>query len=864
MELKKYQKAVISDLTDYLALLPNMSAGEAFTTFWANKGISLTTKEIYQDTLPGVPCACVKVPTGGGKTFIAASAITTIFDSLPYTKAKAVVWLVPSDSILEQTATSLKSSAHPYRMRLNTDFQHRVQVYEKAELLNGQNFSPTSVMGQLSVFVLSYDSFRTSKKDGRKAYQENGYLANFVQYFNDESLLLADTDETALINVIRKLNPIIIVDESHHATSSLSKEMLTNFNPSFVLELTATPKKDANIISYVDAIQLKRENMVKLPVIVYNMRSKSEVIGEAISARRKLEAEAKEEQKRTGRYIRPIALFQAEPKGKADNTTFEKLKQDLIDAGIPKSHIAIKTADVNELRGVDLLSKNCSIRYIITVNALKEGWDCPFAYILATVANRSSIVDVEQILGRVLRLPGATKSEKNTLNISYCLTSSADFHGTLKRVVAGLHNAGFSDRDYTAIDVQAPPQESANDDSIVFRGIEPVSPPSYAHMDEADEPTDIAQIKSHLEEREEETRPSSLFTQAEQTAQEFEELVAAQPEVTPLAWEVRSKVKEFYISDRFAEEVANLRLPQFVMPIDMPTFTNDKEKLLTPEDLTQGFTLKGKDATIDFHSVDAEIASVDIDDEKSIPKAWKLTGRENEFAREWFSSLPDKARIANAKAVICKKLDKNNALSGVSEYVESVMGTLTAEQLDDLQQSPYKYADKISRKIDALLLAHREDRFGLWLEQGRVLVQPMYKFPPAIAPTKYTSTLPNSLYTSEEDMNEFEKEVTWEIANMQNVRWWHRNIARKGFCINGSLRHYPDVIVMTTSGKLLVVETKGDHLENSESEQKCRIGREWANRAGVDYRYYMVFKTKDLKWDGAVRFDRFLEILKGL
>ena len=160
-------------------------------------------------------------------------------------------------------------------MCINTDFQHRVHVYEKSELLNGQNFSPASIVQQLSIFVLSYDSFRTNKKEGRKAYQENGYLASFAEHFGDKSLLLVDTDETALINVIRRLNPIIIVDESHHAVSSLSKEMLTNFNPSFVLELTATPKKDSNIISYVDAMQLKRENMVKLPVIVYNMRSKT-------------------------------------------------------------------------------------------------------------------------------------------------------------------------------------------------------------------------------------------------------------------------------------------------------------------------------------------------------------------------------------------------------------------------------------------------------------------------------------------------------------------------------------------------------------------------------------------------------------
>ncbi|GHU54826.1 hypothetical protein AGMMS49975_15760 [Clostridia bacterium] len=221
-----------------------------------------------------------------------------------------------------------------------------------------------------------------------------------------------------------------------------------------MLDLTATPKKDANIISYVDAMQLKRENMVKLPVIVYNMRSKSEVIGEAIYIRRKLELETVVEKELTGCYIRPIVLFQAEPKGKDDNTTFEKLKKDLIDAGVPKTHIAIKTADVNELRGVDLLSEDCPIRYIITVNALKDGWDCSFAYILATVANHSSVVDVEQILGRVLRLPNTRKSASNTLNISYCLTSSASFHETLAQVVAGLQNAGFSSKDYRAVDAQ--------------------------------------------------------------------------------------------------------------------------------------------------------------------------------------------------------------------------------------------------------------------------------------------------------------------------------------------------------------------------------------------------------------------------
>ena len=492
MELKKFQKTVIADLSEYLALLPDMSAASAFNEFWTNKNVPLGINEYYRDTLNGVPNVCLKVPTGGGKTFIAASSVAPIFDSLPHTKTKAVVWLVPSDSILEQTVRSLKNPTHPYRERLNVDFRHCVEVYEKSGLLNGQNFSPAAVTQQLSVFVLSYDSFRTSKKEGRKAYQENGSLVSFAEYFGDKSLLLADTDETALINVIRRLNPVVIVDESHHAASVLSKEMLMNFNPSFVLDLTATPKKDANIISYVDASQLKRENMVKLPVIVYNMRTKSEVIGEAVYIQRKLEIEAIAEKKRTGRYIRPIVLFQAEPKGKDDSTTFEKLKKDLIDAEIPKSHIAIKTADINELRGVDLLSEDCPIRYIITVNALKEGWDCPFAYILATVANRSSVVDVEQILGRILRLPNTTKSVSNTLNISYCLTSSASFHETLERVVAGLQSAGFSSKDYRAVDAQpVTPQNQIP---------EPVQQ-ILAESGENDEATDVEEIRAYIAER---------------------------------------------------------------------------------------------------------------------------------------------------------------------------------------------------------------------------------------------------------------------------------------------------------------------------------------------------------------------------
>ena len=459
MELKSYQKKVIADLTRYLELLnETRSDAAAFRLFWQEK--SAPTLELYQNVIPGVPNLCFKMPTGGGKTFIACNAIRPVFDALPVTKTKAVVWLVPSEAILTQTAKALKDTSHPYRQKIDVDFGGRVEVYTKQELLNGQNFNPTAVTEQLSIMVLSYDSFRTSRKDGRKAFQENSNLAEFPKVLGKPDSPIEGADETALFQIINQLNPLVIVDESHHARSDLSREMLANFNPCFVLDLTATPRKDSNIISYVDAVQLKTEHMVKLPVIVYNRDSQAEVILDAIALRNKLEELAAAEYAVSKKYIRPIVLFQAEPKGKEEATTFEKIREKLIGYDIPAEQIAIRTADVNELKNTELMSADCPIRYIITVNALSEGWDCPLAYILASIANKTSQVQVEQILGRILRLPHTTQHRQSSLNMSYVLTSSNDFNETVKGIIQGLNDAGFSDKDYR---VSEPPTPKAPD-----------------------------------------------------------------------------------------------------------------------------------------------------------------------------------------------------------------------------------------------------------------------------------------------------------------------------------------------------------------------------------------------------------------
>lgn len=876
MELKPYQKDVITDLKTYLELLNEThSTSKAYSALWAQKNIpvdgGINGMPFYRTQIPGVPEVCFKVPTGGGKTLLAASSIKPIFDSMPMARAKAVVWLVPSDAILTQTYAALSNPDHLYRQKLDTDFGSCVEVYSKNQLLNGQNFSPASVVEQLSVFVLSYDSFRTSKKEGRKAYQENGNLAMFPKQMADKSMLLPDTDETALIQVIRSLNPVVIVDESHHATSNLSIEMLQNFNPCFVLDLTATPKKNSNLISIVGAAKLKNASMVKLPVIVYNRRTQEDVYTDAYNLRNRLEAEAMKDQETTGRYIRPIVLFQAQPKSNADSTTYQKIKETLSGMGIPDDQIAIKTADKDELKGIDLKSPCCPIRYIITVNALKEGWDCPFAYILATVANRSSAVDVEQILGRILRLPDTKQNPSDVLNLSYVITNSSNFYQALDKIVAGLNNAGFSSRDCRV---------GSSGEGLPIATLE--NPKEQMHIEEwvpfeenaAPQNNTLESPKADFfdtaspENNERKTMLDTLLQSAIQQNNAYEESLSqldATLEDVPM--EVRSKINVFRMKAEFAQEAAKLRFPQFVLNTAPSFFSHSNTVLLSKESLSEGFTLRDKDIQIDFATLDADMARVDVDDQDdAVPKAWKMSGTDSGYFKGWFNGLTPKLRRENCKGVIRDILSKFDCIDDkeIKNYINRIVENMTSDQLADLEKSPYPYALKIKGKVAKLLEVHRTNMFNLWLDQGKITCTPYYALKPTISPATTISTIPKSLYTSEESVDKYERQFLWDLSALDNIKWWHRNISRRGFQVNGPVHAYPDIIAMTMSGTILMLETKGDFLDGDGSKEKAKIGSQWDKLAGPGFRYFMIFKSKAPDFPGAYGYDRFMEIVKAL
>lgn len=875
MELKNYQKKVMRNLSAYMEAVNN-SAGltSAWKNYWQAQDISVGFGgvPVYNNAIDGVPHICMKVPTGGGKTFMACASIKKIFDAMPLDKPRVVVWLVPSDPILVQTIKTLSDVNHPYRQRLDADFAGRVGIYTKEMLLNGQNFSPDTVKEMLTVCILSYGSLRidSRKKDVRKVYQENGNLFRFAEYFKDDDILLADTPDTALIQALRHLSPVTVVDESHNAGSDLSVEMLNNLNPSLVLDLTATPRKNSNIISYVDARELKKENMVKLPVVVYNRTTRQSVIQDAIQLRGSIERQAIAEEEAGGKYIRPIVLFQAQPNTSEESETFDKIKTMLIDMGIPAEQIAVKTSKVDDLGKIDLMIRDCPIRYIITVNALKEGWDCPFAYILASLANKTSQVDVEQILGRILRQPYTKQHSAPLLNTSYVLTCSNDFHNTLENIVKGLNKAGFSRKDYRigeSIELAETPTSTPTTELEYVQAELPTEQDTGADTFDDIIPEEV---KTALETTDTSSNPvvESMEQKAQQAAQAYEDELADNDGNDDFTGgELGDMLNQNEIQAQFRDEAQSLRIPQFFIQ-SVPDLFGDAYELLEPEHLSEGFTLSGQDAQISFELATGEMYRVDIPEQgEAVPKYKRASKSESEYIREYLAKLPQEKKIKQCTDMICNQINKNNryATSEIEDYVKRIVQSMTEDELSAMETAIPVYARKIQQKIEALEDDYREKQFYKWLDSGKVMCRDSYALPSVITPADTTDAIPYSLYESERnDMNNFENTLIDVVVGLDNVKWWHRIIDRKGMRLNAFINHYPDFMVMMKSGKLVLIEAKGDYLDGDDSKTKLKLGRTWQAQAGRMYRYFMVFKDKELGMDGAYTLDKFVEVLKEL
>ena len=857
MELKDYQKEVLDELNAYFEYLEKYGdLRKSYQQFWEDRGISLSSTDNkiirpYDNSVKNVPNVTIKVPTAGGKTFIACNALKTIFDNMPEELTKVVTWFVPSDTILKQTYQNLSNPNHPYRIKIDSLFNSRVNVINKEMGLMGKGLSMNDLRENLTILVLSVDSFATNTGNDRKSYRENENLSETIKQYNQSISKVKGADEYSLMNLIYHLRPVAIIDESHNFESTLRMDMLNSLHPRFILDLTATPRDKSNVISFINAARLKRANMVKLPVIVYNLNSASEVLLSAIKLQESLEQKAIEMEQNGGEYIRPIVLLQAQPKSKDDSITFEHIKKKLLSWDIPESYIKIKTANVDEIKNVDLMSRDCEVRFIITVNALKEGWDCPFAYVLASLANKTSKIDVEQILGRILRQPYTKQHKARLLNLSFVLTSSSFFLETVDSIVEGLNKAGFGKRDYRvasekqfATAINRPKTQSLFDEPEDDLQLE-------NEIVSFDDPVNHTTVSDTIKEIED-----NAVTESEKYESTIDNInnISNVPDMNTSA-----------ISDCFAS-AKEIRIPQFVMPVkyDNTFLVEDKEVLVTKEALSDGFKLDIQSRDISFVWTDIKGVQIDVEGNDSMPKHKELSTDEvNYFSQQISTLAPDHQKKQIAKYIARQIKFDCVADNQIINYLMSVFNGYSDTQISDIIAHKEMAVIIVKNKIEEFLFDYRKDKFNQKRNMGKIHCVPKYVFPSTL-PVVKESHLAKGLYEHEDGkLNTFEYTVINKVANIPNVEWWHRNpTGKNGFCINGFINHYPDFIVKMVNGMIVLIETKGDDRDNSDSKNKLDLGLKWEADAGSSFKYFMVFEHNRI--ENAIDVQELLETLKGM
>lgn len=885
MELKSYQQEVLDDIEDfYTRLYETEDPSRAYAEHWNNKGFTVGQDGIrpYKQSIKGSPRICIKVPTGGGKTLIAASSISKFYDVFKRDKM-SVVWLVPSDAILVQTLKNLKDPNHPYRQRLDVDFAHNVEVYNVEELLFGQNFTPTILSGQLSIYVLSFDSLRSRKKEDRRLYRPNTTMQNFCLDLRYEESPIKDADIDSVMVGLYSLSPLVIVDESHNTGSPLSHEMLENLNPSMILDMTATPLAESNVISYVTTTQLKKENMVKIPVILYGRNDYKDVIRTARDIRIELEKLAKSEEMKGGQYIRPIVLFQAQSKTKEDANTFDRVKDILVNEyGIPGEEIAIKTATVNQIKGIDLMSRDCGIRYIITVNALKEGWDCPFAYILASLANKSSEVDVKQIVGRILRQPHAIRCRESALNTSYILTSSEDFHTTVTNVIDSLKNEGFSKKDFRAM-IPKTLDDFPNGDSESYRG-DLAEPPATDNSDPVSEKQGETDDTDYLIPDDkgagEPTTDDSVEIIRKAAEEEEKTVDAIENGIGDEVSDVGVGGLEMYerkvkVKDDFRDSISELKIPVYVALVKSRLGTQQPRKLSRAV-LTEDFDVTRCDSDVSLDLADVKIGMIDNYNSENELRYKTMEKEDRRIFNSSFKPVTDldSPEIEKCIIQIVSALDKKFDCVSHDEmrsYVTSIIRRQDIDTINSVRKNIGTVTNLIRDKINNLIKGHCEKTFWDWqnlnkidctidgVKYGRLEQSIVLKSRGDVSYAK-------SLYFEEESVSGLEAEILSIIDGSSNILWWHRILSGRPNepFINGFLNHYPDFIAMTKTGAVIFIEVKGPQLENKDSMDKVEIGTTWASMAGPKFKYYMVFKKDVDSIKKAININQLSEVLEEL
>lgn len=474
--------AELATTKPHLKLLIPDFAKETWDTLKADGKLPASRKDIpFSSRTDGcarpVPNVVLKVPTGGGKTWLAVSAVSRVMGKYLDRNTGFALWIVPNEAIYAQTLKHLKDRQHPYRQALDRAAAGRVRIMEKTDRLDARD-----VETNLCVMLLMLQSANRETQDSLKMFRDRGDVHGFFPPEGEQQLHQAALTKTpnldayvdmfpmvkdSLGNALRIIRPMVVLDEGHRAISDLAFRTLYGFNPCFVLELTATPvdvqprggknprdARYANVLVEITGRDLDREGMIKMPLNLDPRQGTDwkATLNAAHDRLKSLDRDARKLKANTGRYIRPIMLIQVERTGGDQRSSkhihAEDVKDWLLTAGFDAAEIAIKTAEQNDLNqpeNQDLLSSTNRVRAIITKQALQEGWDCPFAYVLCALAASSNLNAMTQLIGRILRQPGAQKTGVGALDECHVITHHAKTADVVDAIKDGLEQDGLGD-----------------------------------------------------------------------------------------------------------------------------------------------------------------------------------------------------------------------------------------------------------------------------------------------------------------------------------------------------------------------------------------------------------------------------------
>jgi type III restriction enzyme len=790
---KQYQEKVLTSLNDYLSALsdakkefeellklkPHLAKHFDFPKeAWEQTGIGKQYFPQVNGLEEPLPDIYLKIPTGGGKTFLACRAVDLIQKTYLKRQTGLVIWIVPSSQIYRQTISALKNREHWYRQTLDISTGGKIQIREKNEI-----FTRRDIEENLVVFMLMLPSANRQNKETLKIFRDQGGFTDFfpgedetekqrqlkmlvpnLDCFSTEDEIFHTQIKTSLGNTLRLLRPLVIVDEGHKAYSKNARTTIRNLNPSFILELSATPPKDCNKLVEITGRELNNEEMIKLDIHLTNKTGTGwqNTLLVSYEKRNFLEQKAIEYEQNSGKYIRPICLIQVERTGKDQRGRnyihAEDAKEYLIKrCQVPENQIAIKSSEKDDIEGIDLFAKDCSIRYIITKQALQEGWDCSFAYVLTILADPKSANGITQLIGRILRQPFAIKTQISELDECYVYTFRQEAAKLVRDIRKGLEEEGLGDlQGHIVQNETAKETKNFKDRDLYYR-------------------QEFKKFEGKI------YLPKFVV----QEKDSWRDIIFDTDILSKIDW---TKIN--------FSEIENLFLNN--------SQTNEQEILLGLSKRDEELLMEtGRKETSGQHEIDYCFLARQIGE--IIPNPWH-----------------------------CYDIGKKATDLLLKKYGQETVAIHFIFIIEELKKILEKERNRLSEQIFRQMVVDKRLCFFLISGQGGFVLPRRIKVKSAKSLVR-KDNLPirKSLfdYVPDENVNDLEKSVAIYLDEQENLLWWYRNMSRQDYHIQGWKRHkiYPDFIatrIRKTSEQyetVYVLETKGIYLKNEDTEYKQNI-----------------------------------------